>query len=115
MNFQENSLSLSASTFFILGIKTTKVNRGPTRTPPPPPRPGRVKRAVSVANAEATDVNANNTGKKVIFKSCAPFTNFISHINNIQVDKAKDIDGVMPMYNLIEHSDVYSKTSGNLW
>ena len=27
----------------------------------------------------------------------------------------QDIDIVMPMYNLIEYSDNYSKTSGSLW
>ena len=53
--------------------------------------------------------------KKVIFKNCAPFTDCISKINNIQVDNAKDIDIVMQMYNLIKHSDNYSKTSGNIW
>ena len=53
--------------------------------------------------------------KKVIFKNCAPFTNCISEINNTQVDNAKDIDIVMPMYNLIEYSDNYSKTAGNVW
>ena len=31
----------------------------------------------------------------------------------MQVDDAYDIDVVMPMYNLIEYSDNYSKTSGN--
>ena len=39
--------------------------------------------------------------KKVTFKSCGPFTNCISEINNAQVDSAKDIDIVVPMYNLI--------------
>ena len=57
---------------------------------------------------------ANNTNKKVIFKNCAPFTNFISKINNADIDNAKYIDIVMPMYNLIEYSDNYSKTSGSL-
>ena len=47
----------------------------------------------------------------MVFKSCASFTDCISEINN----NAKDIDAVMPMYNLTEHSDSYSKTSGNLW
>ena len=47
--------------------------------------------------------------KKEVFKNCAPFTNCISEINNTQVDNAKDIDIVMPMYNLIEYSDNYSK------
>ena len=53
--------------------------------------------------------------KKIIFKNCAPFTNCISEINNTQVDNDKDIDIVMPMYNLIEYSDNYAKTSGSLW
>ena len=35
--------------------------------------------------------------------------------NNAQINNAKDIDAVMPMYNLIEYGDDYSKTSGSLW
>ena len=42
-------------------------------------------------------------------------TNCITEINNAQVDNAKDVDTVMPMYNLIEHGDNYSKTSGSFW
>ena len=53
--------------------------------------------------------------KKVIFKNCAPFTNCISEINNTQIDNAKDIDIVIPMYNLIEYSDNYAKATGSLW
>ena len=53
--------------------------------------------------------------KKEVFKNCAPFTNCISEISNTQVDNAKDIDIVMPMYNLIEYSDNYSKISRSLW
>ena len=53
--------------------------------------------------------------KRVIFKNCAPFTNCISEINNKQVDHTQDFDLVMPMYNLIEYSDVFSKTSASLW
>ena len=49
------------------------------------------------------------------FKNCAPFTNCISGISNTQVDNAKDIDIVMPMYKLIECNDNYAKTSGSLW
>ena len=29
----------------------------------------------------------------------------MSEINNTQIDNAKNIDIVLPMYNLIEHSD----------
>ena len=56
---------------------------------------------------------ADNTNKKVIFKNCAPFTYCICEVNNTQVDNAKD--NVNLMYNLIECSDDYLKTSGNLW
>ena len=74
-----------------------------------------VKGTITVNNTAAADANANNTNKKVIFKNCAPFTDCISEINNTQVDNAKDIDIVMPMYDLIEYSDNYAKTSGSLW
>ena len=37
-----------------------------------------------------------------------------SEISNTEIGNAKDIDVVMPMYNLIEYSDSYSKTSG-IW
>ena len=39
---------------------------------------------------------------QVVFKNCAPFTNWISDIHNTQIDNAKDIDVLIPMYNLIE-------------
>ena len=51
--------------------------------------------------------------KGVIFKNCAPFTKCTSRINNTDIDNAQNI--AMPMYNLIEYSDNYSKTSGSLW
>ena len=70
-----------------------------------------VKGNITVNNTTAEGVAANNTNKKVISKNCAPFTNCISKINNTQVDNAKNIDIVMPMYNLLEYSDNYSKTS----
>ena len=73
-----------------------------------------VKGTITV-NSTADQGAANNTNKKVIFKNCAPFTNCISEINNTQIDNAKDIDIVMPMYNLIEYSDNYAKTTGSLW
>ena len=72
------------------------------------------KGTITVNNTTTADADANNSNKKVIFRNCAPFANCISEINNTQVDNAKDIDIVMPMYNLIEYSDNYSKTSGSL-
>ena len=35
-------------------------------------------------------------------------------MNNTQIDNAKDIDVVIPMYNLKEYSNNFSKTTGNL-
>ena len=64
--------------------------------------------------AQAGD-NPNNGNKEVVFKNCAPFTDCISEINNTQIENAKDINVVMPMYNLIEYGKNYSKTSGGLW
>ena len=76
-----------------------------------------VKGTITIAGAGdgAADRHADERDKGVAFKNCAPFTNCISEINNTQVDNAKDIDIVMPMYNLIEHSDNYAKTTGSLW
>ena len=73
-----------------------------------------VKGTITVNNTAAAGADANNTNKIVIFKNCTPFTNCISEINNTQVDNAKDLDIVIPMCNLIEYSDNYSKTSGRL-
>ena len=74
-----------------------------------------VKGTISVNNSAAQGAAANNANKKVIFKNCAPFTNCISEINNTQIDNAKDIDIVMPMYNLIEYSDNHAKATRSLW
>ena len=73
-----------------------------------------VKGNIKVNNT-AAGAAVNNTNKKVIFKICASFTNCISKINNTQIDNAEYIDIVMPMYDLIEYSDNYSKSSGSLW
>ena len=74
-----------------------------------------VKGTISTNNTAAAGAAVNNTNKKVILKNCAPFTNCVSEINNTEIDNAKDIDIVMPMYNLIEYSDNYAKTTGSLW
>ena len=71
-----------------------------------------VKGNIIVTNTAATP---NNTNKKVTFENCAPFTVCISETNNTGIDHAKDIDIVIPMYNLTVYSDNYSKTSGSLW
>ena len=56
-----------------------------------------------------------NVGKKVIFQNCSLFTDYISEINNTQIDNVIHIDVIMPIYNLLEYSNNYSKASGGLW
>ena len=74
-----------------------------------------VKGTITVTNTAAAGAAPNNRNKKVIFKNCAPFTDFISEISNKKAYHAKDTDVVIPIYNLIEYGDNYSKTSGSLW
>ena len=74
-----------------------------------------VKGNISVNKSAGAGSAANNINKKVIFKNCAPFTNCMRKIDNTQTDNAEYIDIVMPMYNLLEYSYNYSKTSGSLW
>ena len=71
-----------------------------------------VKGTIIVADTSAEGAAANNTNKKGIFKNCAPFTNCISKTNNTQIDNAKDIDILIPMYSLIEYGDNYLKHLG---
>ena len=65
--------------------------------------------------ADAVARQADERDKDVSFKNCAPFINCISEINNTQIDNAKDIDIVMTVYNLMDYSDNYAKTSASLW
>ena len=47
-----------------------------------------VKGTITVPNTVAASAAVNNTNKRVIFKNFAPFTNYITEINNTQVDDA---------------------------
>ena len=49
--------------------------------------------------------------KKLVFKNNAPFINCISKINGTKIDKAEDLDVVMPTYNLLEYSKNYKKNN----
>ena len=75
-----------------------------------------VKGTITITGAgnDAAARQADERNKGVTFKNCAPFTKCISRINNTGIDNAHDIDIVMPMCNLIEYSDNYSKTSASL-
>ena len=76
-----------------------------------------VNRRITITGtwADGAGRRVDEKDKGVRFKNCAPFVKCINRINNTEIDNAKDIDTVMPIYNLIEYSDNYSKTSGNLW
>ena len=73
--------------------------------------------AYIVVKGDIIVTNPNNAkrNKAVAFKNNAPFINCISKINGIKIDNAEDLDVVMPMYNLLEYSKNYRKTTGSLW
>ena len=60
-------------------------------------------------------MQADERNKEAKFRNCSLFTDCISGINNTEIGNAKDLDVVMPIYNFIEYSNKYSKTSGSLW
>ena len=72
--------------------------------------------AYIVVKGTITVVRPNNAkrNKSVAFKNNAPFINCISKINDAKIDNAEDLDVVMPMYNLVEYSKNYKKTTGSL-
>ena len=69
---------------------------------------------ITVPNTAAAGATVNNTNKKVKFKTCAPFIDCITEMNNTQVDHAQKIDTAKPMNNLIEYR-AYLKASVSLW
>ena len=69
------------------------------------------KGTINVPNTAAAAADANNVGKKLIYKNCAPFINCISEIDHTQIDNAKDI----AILEYVEYSDNYLKKSGSLW
>ena len=71
-----------------------------------------VKGTIAITGAGDDDAakRLDKQNKVVIFKNCAPLTKCISRTNNADIDNAQDIDIVLPMHNLIEYSNNYSKT-----
>ena len=59
--------------------------------------------------------NANKRNKSTAFKNNAPFISCIFNINNTFIDNAEDLDVVMPIYNLLEYSKNYRKTTGRFY
>ena len=60
-----------------------------------------------------TEPDNSKRNKAVAFKNNAPFISCISKINGVKI--AEDLDVVMPMYNSLEYSTNYRKTTGSLW
>ena len=73
--------------------------------------------AYIVVKGTITAVRPDNEkrNKSTACENNAPFINCISKINGIKIDNAEDLDVVMPMYNLLEYSKNYRKTTGSLW
>ena len=73
--------------------------------------------AYIVVEGKITVTNPNNDAhdKKLALENNAPFLSYILKINNTLIDNADDLDIVMPMYNLLEYSKNYRKTTGSLW
>ena len=69
-----------------------------------------VKGDIAVTAPDNAKIN-----KTATFKNNAPFINCISKINGVQIDNAEGLDVVIPMYNLLEYSKSYRKTTGSLW
>ena len=68
-----------------------------------------------VVKGTITVVRPNNAkiNKATAFKNNATFINCISKINGVKINNAKDLDVVM--YNLLQYSKNYKKTTGSLW
>ena len=63
-----------------------------------------------------TDPNNNaNFDRRLRFRNNAAFISCISKIKGELVENAEDLDIVIPMYNLLEYSKNYEKTSGSLF
>ena len=59
--------------------------------------------------------NRSRKNRPLALKNNAPFIGCMSKINNVSIDNAENVDIVMSMYNLIEYSKNYRKTTGSLW
>ena len=71
--------------------------------------------AYIVVKGKITVTNPNNNAydKKLALKNNAPFLSCISKINDTLIDKAEDLDIVMPMYNLLNTVKIIEKQLGN--
>ena len=52
---------------------------------------------------------------QVSYKSCAPFSKYITETDETRKGDAEDLDLVMPIHNLIEYISKCSETTQSLW
>ena len=52
---------------------------------------------------------------QIVFKNCAPFIIYITKIDGTTIHDAENLYMAIPMYNLLEYSSNYSKTTGSLY
>ena len=71
--------------------------------------------AKGVVTVSAEERDRDEINRDLILKNNAPFISRISKINRVLIENAEDLDIVIPMYNFLEYSKNYSKTSSSLW
>ena len=66
-------------------------------------------------NIPVRQPNNAQRNKSVAFQNNAPFTNCISKISGVQINNAKALNVVIPIYNLLEYTRSSRKPTGGLW
>ena len=63
------------------------------------------KGIITIAGAryDAAARQDDEKNRKVLFKNCVSFTDYISESNNTQIDNATDLDVIISMHNLIDN------------
>ena len=67
------------------------------------------------SNLKHVRAAAADGNTRLALKNCAPFTKCNLEIDDEHVDTAENLDITMPMYNLIEYSDIYQDSSATLY
>ena len=70
-----------------------------------------VEETITIEGANKRD----RKSKSLAFKFNAPFISCISKRNGVLIENAEELDIAMAMFNLIEYSKNYRKTTGSLW
>ena len=74
-----------------------------------------VKGTITVTAPAGADNIRYKKNRPLLLKNNAPFISCISKSNDELIENAEDLDVVMPMYNLLEYSKIYKKTTGSLF